>query len=124
MTVDLSSGSWPNRISELKKQTLELRATRQKVAKELKAAQRKNKRLKERARSLSEEDMLQILVMKRSRGTDTGSSDAAGSSTPGSTGSAASTPIPAGSEFMVTVAPPVETEVGAAGVRAEIGLDA
>ena len=124
MTVDLSSGSWPDRITELKKQTLELRATRQKVAKELKAAQRKNKRLKERARSLSEEDMLQILVMKRARGTDTGASDAAGSSTPDCTGSAASTPIAAGSASMGMVAQPRESEVGAAGVGAEIGLDA
>ena len=40
---------------------------RQKLAKELKAAQRKNKRLKERARMLSEEDMVQILVMKRGK---------------------------------------------------------
>ena len=77
--LDLGTGGWPARISDLKKQTLELRERRQKVAKELKAAQRKNKTLKERARCLSEDDMLQILLMKRSRSTVAESSDGAGS---------------------------------------------
>ena len=58
---------WADKIAQLKKNTVEARVHRQKLAKELKAAQRKNKRLKERARFLSEEDMVQILVMKRAK---------------------------------------------------------
>ena len=59
--------SWPEKIAQLKKSTEEARSHRQKLAKELKSAQRKNKRLKERARFLSEEDMVQILVLKRQK---------------------------------------------------------
>ena len=44
-----------------------MRDTKKKLAKDLKAAQRKTRRLKERARHLSEEDMMNILLMKRSR---------------------------------------------------------
>ena len=59
--------AWADKIAELKKSTLEARLHRQRLAKDLKSAQRKNKRLKERARMLSEEDMVQILVMKRGK---------------------------------------------------------
>ena len=61
--------AWADKIAELKKSTLEARLHRQRLAKDLKSAQRKNKRLKERARMLSEEDMVQILVMKRAKTT-------------------------------------------------------
>ena len=81
--VDVSAGGWAARITGLKKQTQELREERQRVAKELKAAQRKNKRLKERARCLSEEDMVQILVMKRTMRNAVASSDAASSASSG-----------------------------------------
>ena len=74
VTDELASMGWAARIQGLKKQTTQLREQRQRVAKELKAAQRKNRRLKERARCLSEEDMLQILVMKRARTADNASS--------------------------------------------------
>ena len=59
--------AWAEKIAELKKSTAEARLHRQRLAKDLKSAQRKNKRLKERARMLSEEDMVQILVMKRGK---------------------------------------------------------
>ena len=95
MTLDLSSAGWAERIVGLKKQTQELRQQRQSVAKELKAAQRKNKRLKERARCLSEEDMVNILVMKRQKtmvvngaSDPTATEAGAGSSSSSSTGSA------------------------------------
>ena len=65
--LELAPTGWADKIAELKKTTVEARAHRQKLAKELKAAQRKSKRLKERARFLSEEDMVQILVMKRAK---------------------------------------------------------
>ena len=61
------SDAWALRIHKLKDETLRLRTQRQQVAKKLKAAQRKNRRLKDRARCLSEEDMLQILMMKRAK---------------------------------------------------------
>ena len=64
--LDSAPTGWADKIAELKKNTLEARAHRQKLAKDLKAAQRKSKRLKERARFLSEEDMVQIL-MKRAK---------------------------------------------------------
>ena len=67
MELDTTPTAWADKIVELKKNTAEARKYRQKLAKELKAAQRKNKRLKERARLLSEEDMVQILVMKRGK---------------------------------------------------------
>ena len=47
-----------------------MRDTKKNLAKDLKAAQRKTRRLKERARHLSEEDMMNILLMKRSRNQD------------------------------------------------------
>ena len=90
--VDVSAGGWAARISGLKRQTQELREERQRVAKELKAAQRKNKRLKERARCLFEEDMVQILVMKRTMRSAATSSEAAASSSSGAAIPAASTP--------------------------------
>jgi predicted phage gp36 major capsid-like protein len=55
------------RIQQLRKGQSKLREERQKIGKELKAALRKSERLKERARQLSEDDMMQILVMKRAK---------------------------------------------------------
>jgi hypothetical protein len=55
------------RIHQLRKGQNKLREDRQKIARELKKALRKSRRLKERARQLSEDDMVQILVMKRSK---------------------------------------------------------
>ena len=62
--------NWAKRIQYLKKQQDQVRDTKKKLAKDLKAAQRKTRRLKERARHLSEEDMMNILLMKRSRNQD------------------------------------------------------
>jgi hypothetical protein len=56
-----------SRIHQLRKGQNKLREDRQKIARELKKALRKSRRLKERARQLSEDDMVQILVMKRSK---------------------------------------------------------
>jgi hypothetical protein len=55
------------RIQQLRKGQNKLREDRQKIARELKKAFRKSKHLKERARQLSEDDMVQILVMKRAK---------------------------------------------------------
>ena len=107
--AELSASGWPGKISELKKETLLLRASRQRVAKELKAAQRKNKRLKERARCLSEEDMLQILMMKRAKAAEAGSEQSAGSSSSGNPGSAASAPV--GTVTQATVPNPPSTGI-------------
>ena len=92
--LTLASEGWAARIQELKKQTSQLREDRQRVAKELKAAQRKNRRLKERARCLSEEDMLQILVMKRAKSAENASNPDAGVAGPSSGSSDASAFVP------------------------------
>ena len=96
VTVPVETQGWAEKIAGLKKATSELREERQRVAKELKAAQRKNKRLKERARTLSEEDMMQILVMKRAKKEAATEVDPASSSaeisTSASSASAASAP--------------------------------
>ena len=62
---------------------MRLREQKQKISKELKAAIRKSKRLKERARHLSEEDMLHILVMKRSKQATTAGPDTSAASSSG-----------------------------------------
>ena len=94
---------WATRITDLKKQTIQLREDRQRVAKALKCAQRKNKRLKERARCLTEEDMVQILVMKRaSRAMDL---DAVMPSPPGAASSSSSAASVARSEEADASAP-------------------
>ena len=93
MIVDSQVEGWCDRIASLKKQTQNLREQRQKLAKELKAAQRKNKRLKERARCLSEEDMVQILVMKRQKMAESAVKDSEEQPSSSSGSSAASTPI-------------------------------
>ena len=59
--------NWAKRIQDLKKQQEEAKQTKKRLAKELKSAKKKTRRLKERARHLSEEDMMNILLMKRSR---------------------------------------------------------
>ena len=122
--LDLSTCGWPSRISDLKKQTLELRERRQKVAKELKAAKRKNKTLKDRARCLSEDDMLQILMMKRARSTVGESSDGAGSSSSGSAASGAATPIAGGSASVGSDPTAPEMSVHADGEALEVRMDA
>ena len=57
--------NWAKRIQDLKKQQDQVKGLRKKLSKDLKAAQRKTRRLKERARHLSEDDMMAILMMKR-----------------------------------------------------------
>ena len=78
-----SNGSSINeRIAELKKQQQEQKATRQRVAKELRNEERKRRRLKERAKQLTDEDLLAVLCLRREtrRGPDSASQDATASS--------------------------------------------
>ena len=107
--LDMATTGWADRITKLKTEAKELREHRQKVAKELKAAQRKNRNLKERARCLSEEDMLQILVMKRSKTTVSEPENASESTASGSGSSAASTPVGLGAESLSPATKPVAT---------------
>ena len=65
-TDEVTKG-WVGRVAELRAQQAELKAAKSKLSKDLKAALRKTKRLKDRARHLTEDDMLQILVMKRGK---------------------------------------------------------
>ena len=59
--------NWKDRISTLHTEAKQLRAQRNRVSKDLKSAMRKNKRIMERAKGLSEVDIVQILVMKRAK---------------------------------------------------------
>ena len=72
-----------SRIQQLRGSQMRLREQKHKISKELKAAIRKSKRLKERARHLSEEDMLHILVMKRSKQATTAGPDTSAASSSG-----------------------------------------
>ena len=78
-----SRGSSINeRIAELKRLQQEQKATRQRVAKELRNEERKRRRLKERARQLTDEDLVAVLCLRREMrgGLDSASQDAAASS--------------------------------------------
>ena len=94
MTV-AAARDWSSRIQELKKQQEDMKASKQALAKELKASKRKWRRLKERARCLSEDDMVNILMMKRAksgdamspRGQSTGGSQSSGSGAASTTAS-------------------------------------
>ena len=59
--------NWKDRISTLHTEAKQLRAQRNRVSKDLKSAMRKNKRIMERAKGLSEVNIVQILVMKRAK---------------------------------------------------------
>ena len=59
--------NWKGRISTLHPEAKKLREQRKKVSKDLKSAMRKNKRIMERAKGLSEADIVQTLVMKRAK---------------------------------------------------------
>ena len=69
--VNLPEGTtqvnWKDRISTLHTEAKQLRAQRNRVSKDLKSAMRKNRRIMERAKGLSEVDIVQILVMKRAK---------------------------------------------------------
>ena len=79
----LNGGNWQQRIKALKDEAKTMRDERKTVMKRLKAAQRKNKRLRDRARILSEEDMLHILSMRRDRAASMAESASAASSSSG-----------------------------------------
>ena len=91
MSDETTGTGWAQRIKILKTEQQQLRSQRQKVTKDLKAAQRKNKRLKERARFLSEDDMVQILVMKRTK--DAGNETAAVVASTGGASSSGLNPV-------------------------------
>ena len=78
----LHSSSINERIADLKKLQQEQKATRQRVAKELRNEERKRRRLKERAKQLTDEDLLAVLCLRRGtkRGPESASQDTAANS--------------------------------------------
>ena len=66
----------------MKKLQQEQKATRQRVAKELRNEERKRRRLKERAKQLTDEDLLAVLCLRREtkRGPESASQGTAASS--------------------------------------------
>ena len=65
--VGTAQVNWKDRISTLHTEAKKLREQRNRVSTDLKSAMRKNKRIMERAKGLSEVDIVQILVMKRAK---------------------------------------------------------
>lgn len=84
---------WSMRIHDLREDQRKLRFERSRIAKELKAACRKNKRLKERARHLSEDDMMQILLMKQRKPSEPASASSSGTSSSAGSSSSSTGPI-------------------------------
>ena len=87
-------------IDSLREEQQRVRDERKRLAKELKNAQRRKKRLKGRARALSNEDLLAVLLMREERAAASASGSAAssgaGSSTdpaPGGAGAGSSSDI-------------------------------
>ena len=72
-------------IHKLKAKQNELRAQKQKLAKDLRNAERRKKRLRSRARQLTDEDLVQVLMLRKQQrgdrlGTDTSADASTGSS--------------------------------------------
>jgi molecular chaperone GrpE (heat shock protein) len=65
-------------IDDLKKQQAQARAERQKISRELRNAQRRKRRLKARARQLSNDDLVTVLLMR----SDVGAAAAAAEDAP------------------------------------------
>jgi len=69
-TLTLAPTNLGDKISALKRQQAEYLAQRKKVSQELRNAERKRRRLKERARGLSDADLAQVIAMRASGVTD------------------------------------------------------
>ena len=54
-------------IERMRKEQLELKGKRQKLTRDLRNAQRKKKRLNDRARKLSDKDLLAVLMMRKNQ---------------------------------------------------------
>ena len=65
-------------ILALREEQLRVRADRKRVQKELKNAQRRKRRLKTKARALSNTDLLQVLLMRQAEKADPESQEAEG----------------------------------------------
>ena len=76
-------------IQKLKKQQTELRNQKRDLAKELKNAERRKKRLRTRARQLTDEDLVQVLMLRKQQRADRNAVDVA-STTSGASSSSAS----------------------------------
>ena len=61
-------------LQKLKKQTEDLKIERKVIARNLKNAKRKSKRLKEKAKCLTTDDLMSLLAMKNSQAAASGSS--------------------------------------------------
>ena len=120
----LEHGGWAGRIASLKKQTKQLRDKRQRVAKHLKAAQRKNRRLKERALCLSENGIMSIVMMKRSKSGAEQIGTTGGSSSSNGNISTTSTPNSCSPDAGLQGATPVEPSVHAEDDMRDVRMDA
>ena len=93
MTGALPEDGLTASIQELKKQQNALREQKAKLAKDLRNAERRKKRLRTRARQLTDEDLVQVLMLRKQQRNErpsTEAASAASSSTASSSTSAAS----------------------------------
>ena len=94
-------------IGKMKKKQAELRNQKKQLAKDLRNAERRKKRLRTRARQLTDEDLVQVLMLRKQQRADRSSvevsstaSGSTSSSTAGDMGSASSssTSVPSASD--------------------------
>ena len=87
--------SLSEKIAEMKKVQLRMREERKRAAKELKNAQRKKRRLKSRARQLSNDDLLAVLMLRQEQAED-GGDDVVAPSPSASSSAAPAAPLTGG----------------------------
>ena len=88
--------SLSTKIEEMKRQQAIMRAERKRAAKDLKNAQRRKRRLKGKARQLSNEDLLAVLLMRQEQAEGSGGDDDVGA--PGGSSSSGTPPAPPASK--------------------------
>ena len=92
VAADASPGSGEvslqSQIETLKKQAADVRATKSKVIKELKNAQKRKRRLQTKVRRLTDQDLLAVLLMRKDSGEAASSGAAPASGAAASAGSA------------------------------------
>ena len=84
--------SWDDKVKHLRSEATKMRDDRRKVMRSLKNSMAKAKRLRDKARTLSEEDMLQILKMRRASSSTDSSSPGSAAASSGSGTAAPSNP--------------------------------
>ena len=70
VTASLPADALSSSIQALKEQQMQLREEKQKLTKDLRNAERRKQRLRQRARQLTDEDLVQVLMFRKSQKTE------------------------------------------------------